>query len=237
MSKPLIGVMPLVIRSKGIYRITEGYMDALVRQGALPLMLPCDPDPDDIDQYVGGLDGFLFPGGPDIEPLLYGEARMAKCEGGIPERDTSEFLMLDKAISSGKPIFGVCRGCQVMNVAMGGTLYQDFEACGFRTDLVHVQTEEDGLPTHSVEIEPGTPLAEALGGRAMISVNSFHHQGIKKLGEGLKAQARATDGLVESFYKPGHRFYWGVQWHPELLAAWDRNSRALFGAFAAACRS
>jgi putative glutamine amidotransferase len=137
-------------------------------------------------------------------------------------------------LASGKPILGICRGGQLINVALGGTLWQDLPS-QFPSEIHHVQKEEKFATSHSVSILPDTPLA-AITGKNRITANSFHHQAAHKLGEGLRVMALADDGVVEAMYLPGHPFLWALQWHPERIYDIDADARALFTSFIEACK-
>jgi putative glutamine amidotransferase len=160
---------------------------------------------------------------------LYGEAAHPKADEPLDERDELELGLLREALKRDLPVLAICRGMQLFNVAMGGSLEQHIGACDVhqRYDL------EKRLPVHAVTVEPGTRLAEIVG-EGKVAVNSRHHQAVARVGEGLRVSARAEDGLVEGIELPGKRFAVGVQWHPEDQAATDAVQARLFGEFAGA---
>lgn len=229
MRKSVIGIVPLIDYARDSYWMLPGYMDGIVQAGGLPVMLPLTGDRGLIGQMAEDCDGFLFTGGQDVSPELYGEARLPPCGECSPERDGMELALLDCALALDKPVLGICRGIQFLNAALGGTLYQDIPA-QLSTELEHRQTPPYDRPIHTVAVETGTPLA-ALLGREELWVNSCHHQAVKNLSPRLRSMARAADGLVEGVFLPEKRFVWGVQWHPEFLYRTDEASRRILRAF------
>jgi putative glutamine amidotransferase len=168
-----------------------------------------------IDDYVDALDGLILQGGADIDPALYGEP-ITHARGRIDAvRDRFEIEMLHAFARAGKPVFGICRGLQLINVAFGGTLYQDLHEDAVTCDAHHVVDRYDEH-MHSVHIQPDSWMARLYGNAAEGIVNSIHHQGVKKLGTGLVAEAHAEDGVVEALRWEGDGFIVGVQWHPEF---------------------
>ncbi len=226
--QPRIGITPAV-QDTAHLMIHQGYMEGILQAGGIPLLLPLTDDSDTLDACIDSCDGILFSGGADIDPKYYGEAKHEGCGDILPQRDSMELTLMHRLIERGnKTIFAVCRGIQVLNVALGGTLWQDLpEELG--TAVQHRQVTDGTQPVHSVQIEPETPLA-ALAETQTLSVNSLHHQGIQKPGIGLRVNARSEDGLVEAVDLPGRPFCMGVQWHPERML-WHPVSRALFRAF------
>ena len=182
------------------------------------------------------LDGLLLPGGGDIMPTRYDETPHMKLGSTEPERDELELAFSRWALEEGKPVLGICRGIQVMNVAAGGSLYQDIPS-QFRTRLRHATDLSLARQTiaHDIAIEPQSRLAGLVGGEPL-PVNSWHHQAIKDLGGGFVVTARAADGIIEAFESPQHPFAIGVQFHPEDLYESDERVRRLFRAFVDACR-
>ena len=231
--KPMIAVVALYDEKKESYWMLPGYVKALEEAGAVPVILPLTEDPVLMDRYAHTFDGFLFPGGHDLAPALYGVEDAGACGTLCPERDGMERILFPLALKTGKPLLGICRGIQLFNVLLGGTLYQDLptERPG-KTE--HHETPPYDKVAHLVQVERDSPLYRAVG-VAEMGVNSYHHQGIKELGAGLKAAALAPDGLVEAVYLPEHRFALAVQWHPEFSYRSDENSRRIFRAFTMAC--
>lgn len=233
MKKPLIGVTPLYDDAKESIWMLPGYMDVLLSCGALPLILPFDSAQADVAQLVALCDGFLFTGGQDVAPSLYGEQTLPACGALHPGRDALEQVLYAQAFAADKPIFGICRGLQFLNVMQGGTLYQDLDT-QMQGAVSHRMQPPYDAPWHQVQLIAGTPL-HALLGSAQISVNSCHHQGIRRLGKGLVPMAQAPDALVEAFYCPGKRFVQAVQWHPEFAWRTDTRQRQMIEAFVQAC--
>lgn len=151
----------------------------------------------------------------------------------IAVRDELEIRLLRAALAAKKPVLCICRGLQLFNVVMGGTLWQDLPSQR-PSEIKHSQGKPYGAATHSVELVPGSPL-HALLGQSTIGVNTRHHQAIRELAPSLAVMATSPDGLIESICLPGSRFAWGVQWHPEHMAPDDANSVKIFEAFVEAC--
>ena len=229
MKRPVIGIVPLVDIQRESYWMLPGYMDGVAEAGGLPLMLPLTDDVEQIDQLIELCDGFLFTGGQDVGPSLYGEEKDAACGECCPERDAMEAKLLNAALKHDKPIFGVCRGIQFINAALDGTLYRDLPS-QHPSEIEHHQHPPYDVPVHTVTPIPSTPLA-ALLGDGPFAVNSYHHQALKTLAPAWSAMAVAPDGIIEAAYMPDRRFVWAVQWHPEFSFRVDENSRKLFHAF------
>lgn len=231
--RPLIGLVPLMDYQKDSYWMLPGYMQGLEQAGALPVMLPLTDDPQALSQLADTCDGFLFTGGQDVNPALYGARREEVCGELSPRRDAMEARLLALARAQDKPVLGICRGLQFLNAALGGTLWQDLPTqCP--SPVCHRQPAPYDRPIHTVALLPGSPLA-ALLGKETLAVNSCHHQAVRTLAPGLAPMAAAPDGIVEAAWEPGKRFVWAVQWHPEFSHRTDADSRAILKAFAAAC--
>ncbi len=234
MKKPIIGLVPIVDPAQNRYGMSPAYCKALECAGALPVMLPLTPDAADLAQLAALCDGLLFTGGPDIHPARYGEEILPACGQIIPERDEMEEALFQAALAADKPVLGICRGIQVLNVALDGILWQDLPS-QYGNAVLHSQPEPYDQPCHKVSVVQGTPLARLLGQRE-IAVTSRHHQAIRELAAPLQAMAYSPDGLVEAVWMPGKRFVWGVQWHPESVYQTSQASRKLFAAFVEQCR-
>jgi putative glutamine amidotransferase len=235
MKRPLIGVVPLWDEDKNSLWMLPGYMEGISRAGGLPLMLPLGAEEETLRQLSGLCGGFLFTGGQDVFPGLYGEEPSALCGPVCAERDRMEGTLFSIAVlEQGKPAFGICRGIQLFNVLLGGTLYQDLAAQFKPAAGLHRQTPPYDRPVHGLEVPPGTPLYSLLG-RDNLPVNSSHHQGIAVLAPELEAMAWAEDGLVEAVRMKDRAFVWALQWHPEMALAWE-SSKRIFAAFVDACR-
>ena len=213
------------------------YFLALTAVGAAPFMIPLlDQDEAALRVLYDRLDGVFIAGGVDVDPVSYSASRHERCGNTDLARDRVELLFARWALEEGKPLLGVCRGMQVLNVARGGTLYQDC-AAELPAALRHDYFPNDGFArdylAHEVELVEGTVLHRAFG-RSRIQVNSMHHQAVCTLGEGLVASAHAPDGVLEALEVDGATFQVGVQWHPEMLVDSDAGTRRLFQEFAEA---
>lgn len=214
MKQPLIGVVPLVDEARESYWMLPGYMQGVEQAGGVPVMLPLT---DDAGRHCGSwpIPATAFAdGGQDVSPALYGASPTPQCGETCPARDAMEARLLDLALAADKPVLGICRGIQFLNVHLGGTLYQDLPA-EHRSVANHHQTPPYDAPVHSVTLTAGSPLWAILGKDAL-AVNSLHHQAIKTLAPGLAAMAVSEDGLTEAVCLPDKRFVWAVQWHPEF---------------------
>ncbi|MGZ7443488.1 gamma-glutamyl-gamma-aminobutyrate hydrolase family protein [Paenibacillus sp. TH7-28] len=235
MKKPLIGVLPLYDKEKESYWMLPGYMKGIEEAGGIPFMLPLTTYPETILAIAETFDGFLFTGGHDVNPEIYGEPVDPVCGAQCEERDVMEKLLFNRAIEQDKPAFGICRGLQLFNALLGGTLYQDLPTQRVSSiQIEHKQTPPYTIPVHDVHIEQGNPLYEIVKAESL-KVNSYHHQGIKKLSGQLTAAAIAEDGLIEAVVMPEKRFVLAVQWHPEFNFKLDDSSFRLFKAFVQAC--
>lgn len=231
--KPLIGITPLFDEDKGSPWMQTAYMNGILKAGGLPVMLPVQIEKDDIRLFVEKLDGFLFTGGPDISPYLYGETPQASCGPCVEVRDAMEKKLFEELLPSGKPILGICRGCQLLNALSGGTLYQDI-ATQYETQLTHRLEPPQNSPCHKVTVIKGTLLHQILRKNTLI-VNSIHHQAIRTPALGLQVAAYAEDGLIEAAFRPDHPFFLTVQWHPERMFETDPLQLILFESFIQAC--
>lgn len=234
MRKPLIGLTPASNKEETYLMMNNGYMKAIEQAGGLPVVLPMTNDPAILDAYINQLDGFVLTGGADIDPLLYGQQTQNCCGAIDPVRDAMEVPFAQMLAKQDKPVLGVCRGCQVLNVALGGTMYQDLPTNRPESTLAHRQKQPDRFPAHSVDLVDGTLLANILD-VSQLMVNSLHHQGIDQIAPSLTACATAPDGLVEAVYLPTHSFFLGVQWHPERMFESDPLSMTLFQTFVQTC--
>ncbi len=236
MKRPIIG---LTSRStNGPTRLTgvsRAYLGALEAAGAAPLILPLGLSEGSWHALFERLDGVLIPGGGDIGLQRLGfEGPLPSLKETSEERDLIEFTLVRWAVAERRPLLGICRGAQVMNVALGGTLYLDLPS-QFPGALRHDAPEGTprGDPAHTVSVEPGSLLAGTLG-LIETPVNSFHHQAAREPAPGVLVAARAPDGVVEAIEIPDHPFALGVQWHPEEMLA-EPSMMHLFEAFVRAC--
>lgn len=234
MQKPLIGVVPLWDDERDSLWMLPGYFGGIEQAGGVPLMLPLTSNEAELRQLAGVCSGFLFTGGQDVSPSVYGAEVSPLCGETCPERDAMEKTLLKIAIELDRPVLGICRGIQFINAALGGTLYQHLPA-EFPSTVEHHQTPPYSTPVHAVRLTPNAPLNLLLG-EGLLSVNSYHHQAIRALAPPLKTMAVSEDGLIEGVYLPGSRFVWAVQWHPEFSYETDEDSRKIFAAFVSACK-
>jgi putative glutamine amidotransferase len=237
LTAPLIGVsLGRRINPHGYSHLDlpEAYTRAIVRAGGWPVLVPLDLEEAALAGLLSRLDGVLLSGGGDVHPQRYRSRSHPLVAGVDPDRDRTEIALAHLAAGEGKPLFGICRGLQVINVALGGSLYEDL-LDQYPQALQHScfpDHPRDHL-AHPVRVQPNTRLAGILGGPSS-PVNSMHHQGIRDLAPGLQAAAFAPDGLVEAVELFGHPFGLAVQWHPECLQEHEPMQR-LFRTFVEAC--
>lgn len=244
--RPLIGISTQTqeAMSNGIppcWIMSHRYVLALTSVGAVPWVIPLLPEDEATMRCIyDQLDGLFIPGGMDIDPNNYGETRLEVCGKSDAARDWAELTLVRWAVADQKPILAVCRGIQIINVAAGGTLYQDL-SFQHPDPIKHDYFPFDGhyprdLLVHPILVEKQSRLSKILG-QEQVKVNSMHHQGIKELAPGLIPSALAPDGLIEGIEAPNGHFMVGVQWHPEELIQSDPAMRQLFAEFmAAACK-
>lgn len=215
--KPLIGIAANVFVESSFHLeqnvVGCHYIDSIKKGGGLPVLIPFSQNQTDISSYVKLCDGFLFCGGGDINPLLYGENPHALLGSGNLELDQFQLMLMKKIIEAKKPVLGICRGIQILNVALGGSVYQDF-SLDQKEHIKHMQHEAKRyFPTHKVTFLNGSILYGLFGDE--LYTNSYHHQSLNKLGDTLIATGFAEDGIIESIEVVGHPYQIGVQWHPE----------------------
>lgn len=202
------------------------YIDALVEAGMTPVMFPSALDPSEAERLVAMVDGVLISGGDDVDPASYG-ADAVEAKHFYPEVDAFEVALVEAARAQDKPLLAICRGLQLLNVAMGGTLNQEVTEAGGVHELISDDHEEMGARRHVVSFESDSLLGEIYGS-SEAKVNTLHHQGVDRLAEGLIVEGKTDDGLIEAARCDGSWWALGVQWHPERL---DGDHRMLFEAF------
>ena len=217
-------------------QIGTTYTTAVIKAGGLPFLIPLDFPLEDISVIRDFYDGLILVGGGDVETVRYGGKEHPSVDGVWPIRDEIESRLANLAYDTGWPVFGICRGVQIMNVAAGGKLFSDIPDQVPNVRFVHQQTSavpRDHI-VHKVNVLPGTLLHRILE-KDTIEVNSFHHQAVSEPGDGMKITAYSEDGIPEGLEMPGHPFALGVQWHPECMQTYDDHKK-LFRAFVDACR-
>lgn len=235
---PLIGVTTSITIDKTPERayVNSAYLSAVQQAGGVPVVLPPQLSAASLARLARGLDGVLLTGGGDIDPAVFGEAPHPTVYEVASSRDTLETAVVGIALERRLPILAICRGIQLLNVALGGTLFQDV-GTDPGTELRHGQQEPRDQPTHKVRVAAGSLLAETLGADEL-EVNSMHHQSVKALGKGLTAVAWAPDEIIEGIELDDRsRFVVGVQWHPEELVRHSEAARRLFAALVRSARS
>ena len=242
LARPIIGIPTQTLQSLGgvsaeippSWVMSQRYIQTLVQAGAIPWMIPL-VDESTLRGIYDGLDGVFLPGGADIDPATYGAGAHVACDRTDPERDRVELSLAKWAMADGKPVLGVCRGLQMINVAAGGTLFQDL-ATQRPGSIKHDYFPFNGQSftrdylAHTVDVAADSRLAR-LYGAGELRVNSMHHQGIRELGHGLRVTAVAPDGLIEAIETVADAYVFAVQWHPEALTDRDDRSAAMFRDF------
>ena len=231
MKRPIIALTPQVSGEPQKWWMKPDYMLALERAGAIGVMLPPTEQENELRAMAEHFDGFLFTGGPDLDPVLYGQERMEQCGSICPRRDEFELKLMKLVLELDKPVLGICRGLQVLNVALGGTLYQDIPT-QIPSELEHRVLEEPlARFVHPIRVDAELPFGDL---PLTLEVNSRHHQAIRDPAPGLTVRARADDGIVEAVTLPGKRFVQAVQWHPENFE--NELSHIIFRDFVNAAR-
>lgn len=213
-----------------VHRVTVNMTKAMAATGAEMVTLDYPLNIEEMERVFPTLDGVIIAGGPDMHPKYYGQEIDPYCGEPDEERDELEVYLIHKAAAADLPMLGVCRGMQVINAALGGTLHQDVV---HHMGIVHRQPE--GILYYHDILFDGDSVLRRLVSSERYPVNSFHHQAVNRLADGLKATAWNPDGLIEAYEKPGARFLMGVQWHPEVSYFNDSFSRRIFSVFLEAC--
>lgn len=233
--RPLIGVTGSPHGDDPIEGTIAGMAvtEAIYRNGGQPIVIPLSSHFETLLELVGRLDGLLLSGGNDIDPLYFGEQPMHGLGKIHPLRDELEVHLIQAMLHVNKPILGICRGCQILNVATGGDMYQDIN-----TQVLNVIQHSQKAPryhaSHTIEVNTNSLLYQALQVQNL-RVNSFHHQTNRNVSDGFQVTAVAPDGIVEAFESTKHSFVVGVQWHPENMIQVDEAANRLFVAFINAC--
>jgi putative glutamine amidotransferase len=213
-------------------RLTAAYVTALESAGLIPLIVPPLSSSDAASAVLDSVAGLVLTGGEDVDPARYGEKRHEKVRSVSAARDATEAALIKEARERGTPVLAICRGIQILNVALGGTLVQDIPSqC--ETDIAHDEESARDSRTHEISVEPGSLIARAIG-TEHCTVNSFHHQSVKRVADGMRVTARSPDGIIEGLESTDEDWWvMAVQWHPEEMTdsaePWDKG---LFKAFA-----
>ena len=231
MSRPLIGVTTYARNEKREFTLPSEYVEAVRRAGAAAVLLP--PGEEHLDRWLSAVDGVILTGGGDIEPETYGGRRHETLYMTDAERDRTELDLTQRILDSGMPTLAICRGVQILNVALGGTLHEHLPDT-FGESVLHRKPPRDPTP-HQISVAEGSKLASILGATEFTSA-SWHHQAIREAAPGLEVVAHAPDGVIEAVEDPQHPWLYAVQWHPELTAADDPIQQRLFDALAEASR-
>lgn len=243
MVKPIIGItcdLDLGISSRSIspgieyYFLCRNYVNAIQKSGGIPMLIPCFPDENYIDEVIEKISGMVVCGGGDAPAQTYKEEPVMQLGAVNPEKSKFEIMIIKRALNQGLSLLGICGGEQLINVVAGGTLFQDIYSqvpgC-----ISHKQRAPRHFPYHTVNIEEETKLYSILKTKS-IKVNSRHHQAVKDLAEGFVASGCTGDGIIESIESVQHNFVIGVQWHPEDMFEKDNFSRSLFLSFIKSCK-
>ena len=207
--------------------LAEGYYQSVLKAGGIPFIIPPFYETDRLGELLDRLDGIIFSGGGDINPLLLGEEPIKELHSITPERDQQELLLARLAYDRQIPMLGICKGIQIINAALGGTLYQDIHTQMEGIRIKHSQDQDRRYPSHQVTISRGSILEKIFG--TELAVNSFHHQACKSAAPGLKVTAMSSDGVIEAIESDEFKSIMGVQWHPETYIL--RNSTEMLPIF------
>ena len=231
-NKPVILVPPVIDDEKNMLYAKKQYLDVLTDSGALPVIMPMICDTRLIDEYINMCDGILIMGGIDADARLYGDVNRVYNGRISPQRDYLEIYIIKQAAQKKIPLFGICRGVQILNIAMGGTLYQDINAqLGELNIYQHQQKAPEWHHTHSVTVAKNSWIYKALE-LDKLDVNSMHHQAVKDIAPEFEAVCRSGDGIIEAIENTEHKMI-GVQWHPELMH--EKEQKKLFIEFVSLC--
>jgi putative glutamine amidotransferase len=212
--------------------LNTAYVVAILNAGGVPVIIPNIVNKELVESYLGSIDGLMLSGGVDVDPRYFGEEHHPQLGTVDALRDSTELALLKSALAQDMPIFGICRGIQTLNVALGGTLYQhlpDQAPSGIHHQQTDIKIPRDEF-SHPIRIEEGSRLRSIVGTDKM-QTNSFHHQALKSVAPGLVVTAHAPDGVIEAVEAPDHRYLVAVQFHPEETAPHDEYSHRLFEAF------
>ncbi|MDR1615891.1 MAG: gamma-glutamyl-gamma-aminobutyrate hydrolase family protein [Syntrophomonadaceae bacterium] len=215
----------------GTCYVPRTYIEAVLKSGGIPVVVPLIRDDSTIVELLRSVDGIIFPGGGDFAPAYYHEKPIPQMGSVNAPRDTFEIRLIHLAADNGLPLLGICRGLQLINIAFGGSLYQDIPAQYYDKSVSHRQKNSNSEPSHSVIVEDSTVFSKIVGDKILM-VNSAHHQAVKRLADGFTISGKAADGIVEAMEKiDSANWILGVQFHPELLVSKDKTLLKIFQKF------
>lgn len=236
MKKPVVGLSAsMMTETESIFfgsrktYVYEEYVCSVIRGGGVPIVLPMIRSEEVIRAQAESIDGLILTGGHDVNPLLFGEEPHPDIQDVFPERDHFDKILIECMTEMKKPILGICRGEQILNVLHGGSLYQDLSHRE-NTFIKHNQQHSAGEPLHSVRVEKDSWLYGVIGEERLL-INSFHHLAVKDIAPGFRAVAFAADGVIEAIEKQGDHLVVGVQWHPEMLSERYPQMQSIFDKF------
>ncbi|MCF0149647.1 MAG: gamma-glutamyl-gamma-aminobutyrate hydrolase family protein [Clostridium sp.] len=236
MKKPIIAVTALFDDKKESIWMLQEYLDSIIEAGGIPVILPLIDNREDIRSLVSIYDGFLLTGGQDINPKIYNEEKAEYCGYINEERDTMEGILISEVLKADKPILAICRGFQLLNSCLGGSLYQDISIeKNSESGELHKQGKPYKEPVHKINIKEDSLLFEIIN-KNEIEVNSIHHQAIKEVSPKGQEAGVSEDGIIESIYLNDKKFVLGVQWHPEILYKDFEEQFLIFKAFINSCK-
>ncbi|WP_162523506.1 gamma-glutamyl-gamma-aminobutyrate hydrolase family protein [Calorimonas adulescens] len=234
--KPVIGITTSINYKESLYQLHLSYVNAITEAGGTPLVITPQPERSYAAEILSRLDGLLITGGGDVDPVYFNETNSGYSRGISLERDVTELEIVKLAADMDMPVLGICRGCQVINVAMGGSLYQDIS---LKPDAINHRQDEGTpkwYPYHDIILDKESIIYDIFGER-IVGVNSFHHQAIKEIGRGLKVTAVAKDDIPEVIEGVNHSFILGVQFHPERMFEHESKFLSIFKALIVAARN
>lgn len=234
--KPTIGITTAFDFEKNISTLRDDYYEAVIQCGAVPVLIPVTEEKSVWVEYLDICDGLILSGGGDIDAAYYGQANMPYTKEISPARDAMEVFLAKQAIVHDKPMLGICRGCQIINIAAGGSIFQDIyaENNSDKILLQHSQQAPRWFQIHSINIKANSSLYSIFG-KEKLKVNSFHHQAVNEIAPDFSVDALAEDGIIEAISHKGKKLVLGVQWHPENLWRRDKIQLKIFERLVAVC--
>ena len=234
--KPVIGITAAYDFEKGFCSVKEDYYEAIIQCGAVPILIPVTEVKSMWVEYLDICNGIILSGGPDIDATYFGEYNMPYANEISPVRDSMEIFLANQAIAMDKPLLGICRGIQIINIAAGGSIFQDIYAENNAEGklMKHDQQAPRWFQIHNINIQSGTCLHNIFG-KETLKVNSFHHQAVSKVAPEFIVNAYAQDGIIEAISHKNKKFVLGVQWHAENLWRKDKTHLKLFERLVSVC--